>query len=377
MSKQLRTYTRTAQLSSSAHDHLDVLLGQLVALWNQGLAQRRDAWQEEGRSVGYLVQQRQLTNLRQSHGVWRQYPVKAQRSILRRLDRAYQRFFKQGGYPRFKNSDRGIRSFELDAPPKVKSTGQHYAVAVKGLGRLKFKQALPEGEVKVLRVVRTPRRVKLQFVMEVAPSNVLDIRAPVGVDVGIKNRLTCSDGYKAPKVVLDRTELKRKQRRLSKARKGSNNRSKKQRALARQWQKVTEREKGLLHELTTRLVRSISARFYVEDLKIPNMVKNKHLSRSIMEQQWGAFIHQLTYKAASAGGWVKKVPPHHTTQQCSGCGAMPRQRLGLSDRTYHCWVCGQSMDRDLNAALNILQKGSSLYPAGNQAGTLAGGNAGV
>ena len=377
MTKRILTHTRTAQLSAGAHSNLDVLLGQLLSLWNQGLSQRQRAWEDEERSVSYFDQQSQLTALRQSHAHWRRFHLGPQRSILRRLDRAYRRFFKQGGYPRFKGLGRGVRSFELDVPPKVKSTGKRYAVTIKGIGRLKFKHPLPEGVVKMLRVVRTPRRVKLQFVMEHEDSNVVDIRAPVGIDLGVKDRAICSNGYKAPKNVVDRRELKRRQRKVSKARRGSNNRSKKCIALAKQWQKTTEREKGMLHELTSKLVSTISSRFYIEDLKIPNMVKNRRLSRSILEQQWGIFIDMLTYKAERAGGWVRKVPAHNTTQQCSGCGALPRQRLELSDRMYDCYVCGMSMDRDINAAINILQKGQSLYPAGNHAGTLAGENAGV
>ena len=304
----LRTHTRKAYLTHRAHANLDAFLTQARYLYNESLAERRDAWEKENRSVSYLQQQATLTKRREDPQ-WSQFSVRMQRSILRRLDRAYQSFFKCGGYPRFKSWRNGIHSFEDPTPAQVKSSGKYYAYPIKGIGRLRFSGALPKGEVKVVRVVRTPRRVKLQFVMEVLSPAVLDIRPPVGIDLGIKDRAVLSNGYKVPKNVVDRAELKRRQRILSRAEKGSNNRQKKRRLLAKAWQRVTERERGKIHEITRALVKDHACRFAVEDLKIPNMVRNRRLSRSIVEQQWGYFVHCLTYKAASAGGWVSKWIP--------------------------------------------------------------------
>ena len=130
------------------------------------------------------------------------------------------------------------------------------------------------------------------------------------------------------------------------------------------WQRTTERERGYLHELTTRLVRDVSARWVVEDLQIGNMVRNHSLARSIMEQQWGRFVTMLTYKAEGAGGWVVRVNPRGTSQRCSACGAVPDEKLGLAVRTYQCDACGLSLDRDLNAAKNVLQRGLAALAAG-------------
>ena len=359
----LRTYTRKAYLSRPSHAHLDDFLDQARHLYNESLAERRDAWEKEQHSVTYLHQQATLTQRREDPQ-WSRFPARIQRSILKRLDRAYQHFFKQGGYPRFKSWRNGIHSFEDPTPAKVKSSGKNYSYAVKGIGRLKFRDSLPEGEVKVVRVVRTPRGVKLQFVMEVDAPEVLDVRPPVGIDLGVKDRATLSNGYKVPKNIVDRDNLKRRQRMLSRAQRGSNNREKKRRLLAKAWQRVAERERGKIHEITRALVKDHTCRFVVEDLKIPNMVRNRRLSRSIVEQQWGYFVHCLTYKAASAGGWVVKVDPKNTTQQCSGCGAMPRDKLGLDQRMYHCYACGMVVDRDVNAAVNILHRGLSSDSAG-------------
>ena len=166
----------------------------------------------------------------------------------------------------------------------------------------------------------------------------------MGVDLGIKDRAILSNGHKIPKNVVSRDDIKRRQRILSRALRGSNDRQKKKLLLSKEWQRVTEREKGKVHEITRSLVKGHSCRFVVEDLKIPNMVKNHKLARSIVEQQWGYFVQCLTYKAESAGGWVIKVDPKNTTQQCSGCGSMPRDKIGLDQRTYHCYSCGMVLD---------------------------------
>ena len=359
----LRTITRKAYLSRQAHTNLDDFFNQARYLYNGSLEERKNAWEQEKRSVTCFDQYVKLTE-RRKDSQWSRFSVKIQRSILKRLDCAYQHFFRQGGYPRFKSWRTGIHSFEDTAPAKIKLSGNRFAYTIKGIGRLRFKGALPEGAVKVVRVVRTPRRIKLQFVMEVPESNVLDIRPPVGIDLGVKDRVTLSNGCKFPKNVVDRRELKCRQRILSRAEKGSNNREKKRKALAREWQRVTEREKGKVHALTSKLVKEQSSRFVVENLRISNMVKNRRLSRSILEQQWGHFVHCLTYKASSAGGWVGKVDPRNTTQQCSSCGSIPHEEIGLYQRTYRCDVCGMVLDRDVNAAVNILHRGMSPDSAG-------------
>ena len=206
--------------------------------------------------------------------------------------------------------------------------------------------------------------------MELPAVTVADVRPPVGVDLGVAARVTLSTGHQEPKRVLDRRELRRRQRRLSRAQRGSGNRYKRRRAMAREWQRVAERERGHLHELTARLVRDVSARWVVEDLRVTNMVRNRHLSRAIVEQQWGAFVQMLTYKAESAGGWVRAVPPHGTSQTCAACGARPPKPIGLGTRTYRCGTCDLVEDRDINAARNVLSRGLEPAGAGGDAASL-------
>ena len=127
----LRTYTRKTYLTRQAHANLDDFLNQARYLYNESLAERKCAWEEENRSVTYLQQQATLTKRREDPQ-WSQFSVRMQRSILKRLDRAYQSFFKRGGYPRFKSWRNGIHSFEDPTPAQVKSSGKHYAYPIKG-----------------------------------------------------------------------------------------------------------------------------------------------------------------------------------------------------------------------------------------------------
>ena len=231
---------------------------------------------------------------------------------------------------------------------------------MKGIGRFRFSGEV-DGSPKVLRIVKTPRRVLVQVIVEQEVADVTDLREPLGIDVGIRSRIAVSSGETVPGRQLDRTALKRKQRILSRAKKGSRSRCKKRQSLAREWQRVTERERGTLHELSAQLVKDHGAKFYVEGLKINNMVRGgKNLSRGISEQNRGAFVSMLAYKAEEAGGWVRKVPPHNTSQRCSSCGAMPKEKVTLDVRTYECASCGYTADRDVNAARNILAVGLAL-----------------
>ena len=361
------TVSRTAKLSGPTHMRLHGLLDLLTEMWNSALLMRKQFYEYMGASVTYRNQQDVLTASRSLYSEMAEYDVRSQRSVLRQLDRSYRRFFVGGGFPRYKSRRRGVRSFEIDRPAEPKPAGRGYAVTVKGVGRIKFGGKLPAGEIKVMRVVKTARRVMLQFVMECAVETVVDERPPVGIDVGITNRLALSTCDTEPKRELDRGQVKRRQRRVSQAKRGSNNRRKRVLSLRKEWQRVAERERGCLHELTARLIREVSARWFVEDLQIDNMVRNHSLARSILEQQWGRFVQMLTYKAESAGGWVKRVDPRGTSQRCSGCGGVPSEKRDLSVRVYRCESCGLEMDRDVNAAKNVLQRGLAALTAGTTA----------
>lgn len=369
----VRTRTFRAYLSKRGHANLAAFLGQLTWLWNVALNERRQAYERGGSSVSRYDQFTTLTKTRQStDDAWQRFPVEAQRSVLAGLDQAFKAFFRrvkdgeQPGFPRYKQA-RGVRSFSMPSP-KIRSKGEWRWVRIKGIGRIRFR-GMPEGTVKLLRIVRTARRVNIQFVCETPHDARPDTRLAIGLDLGITARVALTTGERFPGVKIDHSELKRRQRKVSRAEPGSRNRRKKVRMLGKEWQRVREREQGALHELTTRIVREHGAWLAVEDLETRNMMRNPRLARRIAEQQWNRLVRMLSYKAESAGGQLVKVNPRHTSQDCSACGHRPRERIDLSVRVYRCKQCGHEQDRDVNAANNILQRALGLNPAGAFAGT--------
>ena len=188
------------------------------------------------------------------------------------------------------------------------------------------------------------------------------------MDAGVKERFVLSDGTKIQKRVHDRRVIKRHQRAVSRATRGSASRRKKVAMLARAHARQAEGRRDEDFRAIARLMAGGYDGFAVEALQIRNMVRNKHLSDSIYQQGWGAFTLRLQYKAERAGLWFVRVHPAYTSQTCSCCGhrLTGDDRLGLADRVFKCPVCGFECDRDVNAAVIICD---CAYP-----GAVPGGN---
>ena len=227
----IRTYTYTAKISKGCHRNLNEFLSQETLLWNCALQERIEAYEKQGIGISYLDQQKSLTTIRKEDDWFSKFHCSSQRTCLRRLDKAFKRFFarvKKGekpGFPRFKPRSRGVKSFETDVFSIHKALSWN-SVRIKGIGKFRFKGKL-KGEAKFLRIVKTPVRIKIQLVCELPDVEVEDARAPVGVDAGVLNRVSLSNGVKIPKRKVDRTKLKTLQKRVSKSVKGSNSRKKK------------------------------------------------------------------------------------------------------------------------------------------------------
>ncbi|MCE2391039.1 MAG: transposase [Proteobacteria bacterium] len=214
------------------------------------------------------------------------------------------------------------------------------------------------------------------------PILIEEVRQPVGIDWGVASRLTLSTGEAVAARKIDRREIRRHQRKLSRAQRGSNSQRKRRETLARAWQKARERNRGQLHELARTLVSKFDG-IALEDLRIPNLVRSVRgtkdqpgsnvrakagLNRSIHEQSWATLSQLLVEKAESAGRRVDFVAPHHTSQDCSGCGRrVPKE---LSVRTHRCPGCGLELDRDVNAARNVLRRAYGPPPGGTEPGVV-------
>ena len=209
---------------------------------------------------------------------------------------------------------------------------------------------------------------------EVTPQPLPATGEAVGIDVGLLSFATLSTGETAPCPPFLRTDekdLKRTQRKLSATPKGTTERAKRRKIVGRVHERIANRRSNFAHQESRRLVNRFDV-IAVEDLSVNRMVHNHCLAKSIHDAAWSQFATFLSYKAAWAGRAFVAVNPAYTSQDCSGCGH--RQRKTLAERIHACPCCGLTLDRDHNAALNILTLGQQslgrvprspgLYPWG-------------
>ena len=372
-----RVYTyRIESLSADKHRRLESLFSHLTWLYNQGVEYMRAQYAEGEKTPTYYDLCKWLTGKRGEDTRTSRWNAPCQRSVLARVRRGYDKFFRDHkGLPRFKSFDRGVRSFETEAAkPRKRRDGNRHYVQIKGIGRLSFtdrRGVLDDVSVKVVRVVRTPLRYEIQLVCDTPEAlRTVDKRAVVGVDMGVKAAVTLSNGVQYAPFKTDDARRRRLQRRVSRAQKGGNGRKKAKMLLAKESRRISIRRKNTIHCMTTEVVNKHSANLVIEDLQVKNMTasggsRKRGLNRAMLSQSLGVIATQLIYKAESAGGQCVKVAPHNTTQMCSDCLSLPRSSITLSQRTYFCEHCGYVDDRDVNAARNVRRKGlDSFHRAG-------------
>lgn len=178
-----------------------------------------------------------------------------------------------------------------------------------------------------------------------------------GVDVGLESFATLSNGEKIPNPRFFREEeheLARVQRRLSKAQKGTPERRSALKVVQRVHERIANKRYEFAHQVSHNLVDRFGLLAF-EDLNIKGMVRNRNLAKSISDVAWNILVTVTSYKAASAGSMVVLVDPKNTSKMCSRYGTLVEK--SLSDRVHNCPQCGLSMDRDWNAAINILRLG--------------------
>ncbi|MEG5047396.1 transposase [Microcoleus sp. B4-C1] len=213
-------------------------------------------------------------------------------------------------------------------------------------------------QIKRVRVVRRADGYYVQFCIDTERTQKREPTGKtIGLDVGLAHFYTDSDGdsVENPRHLRKSEKaLKRLNRRLSRTQKGSKNRAKARNRLSRKHLKVSRQRKDFAVKLARCVVQSNDLVAY-EDLQVKNMVKNKKLSKSISDAAWKAFRNWVEYFGKVFGVVTVAVPPHYTSQNCSSCGKVAKK--SLSQRTHQCPHCGFVLDRDWNAARNILELG--------------------
>jgi len=321
----------------------------------------------------------EITCFKKEHPEYTEVWAQALQGVSTHLGNAYSSFFRRvrerqrgsrvkAGFPRFKK-----KLYSLLYPGKY-SMGykleSNKILNVSKIGRIPIKiDRAPKGNIKTMVISKDGNRWYASFSTDYIKTidNFVEKRTPIGVDMGIKTFAALSDGtlVENPKFYKNaQKRIKMLQRRHSKKKKGSHNRSKAGMKLWQANQRVEDLRKDFNHKITTDLVRKHDV-IAIEDLTINNMLRNHCLAGSIADASWGIFKTYLAYKAESAGCQVIYVDPRNTSQTCSCCGKVLEEKIKLNQRTFKC-PCGFTEDRDINAAKNILAI-ATLGQRGSQA----------
>lgn len=335
--------------------------------YNTCLAERKEAYENEKRSVGKFEQLRKVRELKQSNPYATNVHSHILQVVVQDLDKAFQSFFRRvkagetAGYPRFKGRNR-FDSFGL------KEYGNGFKVdgrrlKLSGMGRLRVRWHRPiEGTIKTVRVCRQAGKWYASFACEVLEQSLQPTGQSVGVDVGIHHLLATSDNeiVDNPRWYRNaQAKLRILQRKVSRRTIGGSNRRKAVLALQSQHEYISNSRKDFLNKVAHSLITRYDF-IALENLHINGMVRNRHLSKSILDAGWGYLKQRLADKAVEAGRQVVLVNPSYTAQDCSNPNCRRRHSLSLSERWFEC-ACGLSVDRDVNAALNILWVGQTHW----------------
>jgi len=329
-------------------------------LYNAMLEQRKDGWDNLKKCFTCFEQQKMNKNYldKANYNIYAQ----VQQNVAVRIDLAFKAFFRRvkngekPGFPRFKSKDR-YDSFTypqngwkiLDSQINLSKIGKIKAVIHKNV----------DEKIKTCTVKKEAGKWYVIFVYETN----YDIRdsetkEAVGIDVGLSNFAVFSDETIIPNPRFFKEEEKKIAKLQSRRDKTKNKKLNK--AIQKRHNKVKNKRKDFCHKLSRQIVNKYS-KIFVEDLSINTMKEDmKYLSKSINDASWNLFINNLIYKAEDAGRKIKLVNPAYTSQDCSSCSYRVKKKL--SDRTHNCPNCGLKIDRDLNAAKNILRIG--LYSLG-------------
>lgn len=345
-------------------------------VYNRALGMKQEAFKERAERISYPEMNKWLTKLKRQDETSFLSEVSnvPLQQALRHLDKAYTAFFRGNAkFPRFKSRKHRQSAtytriaFTTKAPlegdagtPTVKLAKQSKPLAIR------WSRPLPS-EPSSLTVVKEPDgRYFISFVVKVEPESFERTNRSVGLDLGVKDVVATSDGWKSgnPKHLrksLDRLAIE--QRRLSRRVRGSGKWHKQRRRVARVQSRVGDQRRDFLHQISTRLVRRYDA-ICCESLAVNNMVRNHNLALSISDAGWSTLVQMLRYKAELYGKTLIEVDRWlPSTKTCNKCGHVT-DSLPLVTRLWICPVCETRHDRDTNAAVNILAVGTAVAARG-------------
>lgn len=335
-------------------------------VYNDTLAYRKRAYETENKSVSLYATNGLLTQWKRENPTLKMVHSQVLQNVQVRVDLAYQAFFRRvkngedPGYPRFKGYGRYDSITYPQSGFHLNDAGTHLCASKIGDIPIVLHRPI-EGNIKTLTIRRTATgKWYTSFSVEAesrrsAPTPHND--RVVGIDVGLETFCTLSDRTTVANprwFRKDETKLAKAQRKFAKRVKGTPERRRQRIVIAHIHEKIANRRKDFINKLANELTGTYGTVVF-EDLNIKNMMANPCLAKSIGDAAWNLLISTMANKAGDAGCTVVRINPKQTSQMCSQCGQIVKKTL--SDRVHNCPYCGLSMNRDLNASINIMRLG--------------------
>ncbi len=336
-------------------------------IYNYYLAKSEKKIKQNGKRPSYYENAKDLTQLKKQLTWLQEADNTALQNALRDLNTAYERYYNhESGYPVFKSRRTHYFSYRSQCiNNNIEFLGTH--IKLPKLGYVKTRNKLiPEGRILSAKVSQEPSG---KYYVSITCTDVPERTLPktdkqVGLDLGLHDFAISSDNIKYPNPkYLDKSlaKLAKLQRQLSRKTKDSHNRNKARIKVARLQEHIANQRRDTMQKLSTELIKTYDI-ICIEDLKPKNMLKNHKLARSISDVSWSEFVKQLQYKAEWYGKDIIKISPWNpSSQTCHICGHKNPKIKDMKIRDWDCPQCHNHHDRDMNAAINILNEGLRLY----------------
>lgn len=363
----MRTYKYRLYPNRAQTKLLERMLEIHRTVYNDAMHERREAWGRCHVFVTFAMQSAQIKETRTLDAELAFLNFSSVQRTLRRLDKTFCAFFRRLrrgetlGYPRFKGKNRfNVLEYTYNDGCRLRKVDGKQRLYIQNVGelRIKYHRPIPSDAKEKCLVVLRKRDKWYVCIQTELPSSapIKHMGADVGIDVGLTHLLALSDGTIIENPRWFRTSLREMriaQRRMARRKTGSVRWRRAAWQAANLHERIANRRNDFWHKMTQSLVTHHKL-IAIEDMPLGFMLANRHLGPSTCDAGLGMFRRMLQYKAEEAGTTIIAVNPSNTSQACSGCGAIVPKDLSV--RVHQCHECGLVLDRDVNAAVNILAK---------------------